>query len=354
MSNDNSTAVAAATTAALAGSAAIDLAAAAVPPVSNGSRQSKRQHEQQDLLPGGSDGAAVAAATADAAAARLAYRQSLAAELSLSGKTLAMMFGRSESWGRTRIREVKAEETTAEFSQVTAFAPRQSIGNEVDVDAALPQNGSTVKLLPQNGSAHSSTGALLPVLPLDASHSDAQARRQDRLPRSDSSSTVAGAPAAAAATTAAGRQPDGSGVGQAALRVVAGLVSIVGTLGVAVAGFALSFDAIRTVGMASGVRVSIAWLLPVSVDGAMLVATVATVVMHRLTGKRAYYAWAVLLLGAGVSIACNMLHAHPVGGHGIALSQTTAGLVSAIPAVMLALAAHLLTTLLNTSTPVTR
>ena len=65
------------------------------------------------------DGSGMAvAAVADEA--RQTYRQSVAAEMPLSGKALGSMFDRSESWGRSIIRSVR----------------------EADEAAALPQNGS--------------------------------------------------------------------------------------------------------------------------------------------------------------------------------------------------------------------
>lgn len=48
------------------------------------------------------------------AEARQTYRQSVAAEMPLSGEALGKMFGRSGRWGRDRIAEVRAEETPAE------------------------------------------------------------------------------------------------------------------------------------------------------------------------------------------------------------------------------------------------
>lgn len=129
-----------------------------------------------------------------------------------------------------------------------------------------------------------------------------------------------------------------------ALGVVAGMIATGGTLAVAVAGFTLSYDAIRKVGVAAGVRVDWAWLLPVSIDGAMAVATVTAVVMSRM-GRRNWYPWAVVIVGASISIACNAVHAQMRDA--IQLGDETAMAVSAIPAVMLALSVHLLVVLID-------
>ena len=133
-----------------------------------------------------------------------------------------------------------------------------------------------------------------------------------------------------------------------AFGVLAGVVASVGTIAVTVAGFALSYDAIRAVGIASRIRTEWAWLLPVSVDGAMAVATIAAVVLRHMTGKTAWYPWAVVLVGAGISIACNGLHAIPPAGAALVIEeQWVRFAVSAIPAVMLALSVHLLVTLVE-------
>lgn len=129
-----------------------------------------------------------------------------------------------------------------------------------------------------------------------------------------------------------------------ALGTLAGGVAAAGTLAVATAGFTLSYDAIRKVGIASGVRPDWSWLLPVSIDGAMAVATVTAVVMRRM-GRKAGYPWAVVLAGSGISIACNAVHA-TMRDH-IQLGDRTAMAVSAIPAVMLALSVHLLVVLVD-------
>lgn len=132
-----------------------------------------------------------------------------------------------------------------------------------------------------------------------------------------------------------------------AFGILAGVVASVGTLAVTVAGFALSYDAIRAVGIASRIRVEWAWLLPVSVDGAMAVATIAAVVLRHMTGKTAMYPWAVVIVGAAISIACNGLHAIPEVGVSLHLREEVRFAVSAIPAVMLALSVHLLVTLVE-------
>ena len=125
-----------------------------------------------------------------------------------------------------------------------------------------------------------------------------------------------------------------------ALGVLAGLVAGAGVLAVVVAAFALSFDAIRTVGRAAHIRGDWAWMLPVAVDGAMSTAAVCAVVLRRM-GRRPVYPWCVVAAGAAVSIVCNGLHAY-VGAGALELPAAWAVGVSAVPPVLLALSVHLL------------
>lgn len=123
----------------------------------------------------------------------------------------------------------------------------------------------------------------------------------------------------------------------------AGVVATVGVLAVVAAAFALSFDAIRAVAVAAHIRPGLAWLYPVSVDGAMSVATVTAVVLRRL-GRSALYPWLVVVTGAVVSIVANGLHAW-LGGGSVALPPVWAVTLSAVPPVLLALSIHLLVVL---------
>lgn len=129
-----------------------------------------------------------------------------------------------------------------------------------------------------------------------------------------------------------------------ALGVLGGTIAAAGTLGVTAGGFALSFDAITAVATAAHVRPDLAWLMPVTIDGPMAIATVVALILHRL-GRSPLYPWLVVLAGTGVSIVCNALHAS-MGGR-LELDPRAAMLVSAIPAVMLALSVHLLVVLVE-------
>lgn len=129
-----------------------------------------------------------------------------------------------------------------------------------------------------------------------------------------------------------------------ALVVVGVLVAIVGTVGVVVAAFVLSFDATSATARAAGISERLAWLMPTSVDGAMMVATVVFFVMRALRA-RAWYPGLVVAVGVVISVCCNGLHATGEGGR-VVLTSHERFAVSAIPPAMLALSVHLLVELL--------
>jgi hypothetical protein len=66
----------------------------------------------------------VEAAGDSAEQARHLYRESVAAELPLSGRTLGERFGRSDRWGRRRIAEVRADGADSDAEQVDVRAER--------------------------------------------------------------------------------------------------------------------------------------------------------------------------------------------------------------------------------------
>jgi hypothetical protein len=126
---------------------------------------------------------------------------------------------------------------------------------------------------------------------------------------------------------------------QIALGVTAGTIASVGITAVTTAGFALSFDSIRTVARAAYINVNLDWMLPVAIDGAMAVASVTAIVMQKL-GRKPLYPWVVVLANVLISVGCNALHAYQGGGER-PLPVGWAMAVSAIPALNLALSLHL-------------
>ncbi|WP_219471272.1 DUF2637 domain-containing protein [Nonomuraea rhizosphaerae] len=123
-------------------------------------------------------------------------------------------------------------------------------------------------------------------------------------------------------------------------------VAVAALVAVVAGAFVLSFDAITAVSEAAHVDDGLSWLMPVSVDGAMTVGTMAALVLKMLK-QSTRYAWFVVLAGVAISVACNALHATQSAGAHVKLTTFQAGAVSAIPAVALALSLHLLILLIE-------
>ncbi|UJD20874.1 hypothetical protein SEA_ZIMMER_36 [Mycobacterium phage Zimmer] len=100
-----------------------------------------------------------------------------------------------------------------------------------------------------------------------------------------------------------------------------------GTVAVGGLAFALSFTALSDLAAHNGVPASQSWMLPLVIDGGVIVATAATVA---LKGR---YAWFLLLLGSLVSVAGNVAHAQP---HGLLPM-----FIAAVPPLWLLAATHL-------------
>lgn len=120
----------------------------------------------------------------------------------------------------------------------------------------------------------------------------------------------------------------------------------------AVGAFTLSFDALRALAITAGVTAHLAWLWPLIVDGFIVIATAAAVMLRDHGWRVAWYPWATLVLFAGVSVAGNAQHAASHADR-TAVSVSIAALVSAVPAVALLLASHLLVVLLTAYPPTT-
>ena len=80
-----------------------------------------------------------------------------------------------------------------------------------------------------------------------------------------------------------------------------------GTVLIGGGAFWLSFTALADLAVRSGIDAGLAWIWPLLVDGLLVVATVAAVA---LDGHRsAWYPWALLIAGAGMSVTANAAHA---------------------------------------------
>lgn len=119
------------------------------------------------------------------------------------------------------------------------------------------------------------------------------------------------------------------------------------TFGVGTASFALSFTALRDLYARGHIPAGQAWLFPLMVDGAILLATLGVVVMagDPLCRNDRRFFWLVLGGGAAVSIACNALHA--VLPPDQPLNAWLRGFLAAVAPIWLLVTTHGLTLLLT-------
>lgn len=110
-----------------------------------------------------------------------------------------------------------------------------------------------------------------------------------------------------------------------------------GTVAIGAGAFWLSFVALADLAERSGIARGQSWIWPLLVDGLIVVATVAVVA---LDGRRAaWYPWALLIGGAGVSVTANAAHA--ILAADLAVPAMLAAVVAAIPPLVLLAATHL-------------
>lgn len=108
------------------------------------------------------------------------------------------------------------------------------------------------------------------------------------------------------------------------------VVTMAGTAAICMAAFWLSYEALTDLADRSGITTP--WLWPLIVDGLIIVATVAVV------ARVGTYAWLLLLAGAAISVAGNVLHASLPEG---VLPGWLRATVAAVPPIALVAVTHL-------------
>ena len=123
------------------------------------------------------------------------------------------------------------------------------------------------------------------------------------------------------------------------------LAAETGTVLLAAAAFVLSFSALHDLAARSGIDRDLAWLWPLIVDGIIVVATVA---VFALAGTRVvWFPWLLLILGAGVSVAANAVHALVAADPGV--PPLLAASVASVPPIVLVASTHLTAILIRYS-----
>lgn len=126
---------------------------------------------------------------------------------------------------------------------------------------------------------------------------------------------------------------------------IAVIAAEVGTVFLAGGAFVLSFTALRDLAGRSGVDAELAWLWPLIVDGLIVVATVA---VFALAGTReVWYPWMLLILGTGVSVTANAIHAVMAAEPGVL--PLLAASVASVPPLVLVFSTHLTAILIRHS-----
>lgn len=105
-----------------------------------------------------------------------------------------------------------------------------------------------------------------------------------------------------------------------------------GVFGLAVAGFAMSYDALHSLALTQGVPPALAWMWPLVVDGFIVIASLS-VVRAVADSRHAAYPWLLVLTFSAISVTFNIVHAAPTA---------VARFVAAIPPTALVLSFELL------------
>jgi hypothetical protein len=105
-----------------------------------------------------------------------------------------------------------------------------------------------------------------------------------------------------------------------------------GVLGLAVAGFTMSYDALHSLALTQGAPAALAWMWPLVVDGFIIIASLS-VVRAVADSRHAAYPWLLVLTFSAISVTFNIVHAAPTA---------VARFVAAIPPTALVLSFELL------------
>jgi Protein of unknown function (DUF2637) len=203
------------------------------------------------------------------AAARAAYRASLAEGVPLTGAELGRRFGLSPRWGRLRVAEVHAEAAAGNGTH----PPRGHPGDAPD-DIPAP-------LKPDTHEHDGSTAG-----------------------RAEAASTWTNGSSPPSGPRTGSERPSAIDAPAAVTPLVRGITTLA-VLAVALVAAVASYDHQRALAALAGEDWR-AWLLPVSVDGLIVAASMSMLVRRRAGMPAGALAWASLLTGIGASLAANV------------------------------------------------
>ena len=107
-----------------------------------------------------------------------------------------------------------------------------------------------------------------------------------------------------------------------------------------VAAFAISWESLRVLALAAGIRPLLAPLFPLTVDAVMVTGTVAAVALRSARWRIRAYTWLMVTAGIGVSVLGNAVHSS-AHDEVLSLPLWAAAAASAVPALSLAASLHL-------------
>lgn len=300
-------------------------------------------------------------------AARDAYRQSLRDGEPLTGAEIGDRFGRSARWGRARIAEAHAERhaltnprpdaykapaPTAEgAAAATGAAATANRAGGAATDAGAPPTAATAAMTVSDG-RHQPAEVVRP-LAASARGPSADSLRRDN---DDQQLGSKGHQSAATADDRAGDVPTACQTaqpmtGRSVFDTVEEAVSpairrttTLAVLAVAVVAAVASFDHQRILAEMAGEGWR-SWLLPISVDGLVVAASMSLLVHRRTRQGAGLLAWTALLLGLGASLVANVVAADPT----LADPALIRRLVAAWPPLALGISFELTVQLLATS-----
>lgn len=207
--------------------------------------------------------------------AREVYRQSVAAELPVTGRQLGEMFDRSERWGRDRIAEVKRG--TAERQPLELpFSGSAAGESAAEQTAVIPDVTSAGR---QNGSGDGSRAAVERQPERQAAEPVSAERQSEELPEPEAAAEEVPRWVLVTAWVAVG--------------VVAAVAATV------------SFEHMRELADRSGEGWR-SFLLPLSADGLIVAGSLVMYVRSRSGEKAGFLPWLALLGGLAVSVAANV------------------------------------------------
>ena len=123
-------------------------------------------------------------------------------------------------------------------------------------------------------------------------------------------------------------------------------VTVGGVVALAGGGFTLSFAALRDLAAGSGIPENLAGLWPLIVDGFIIVASASAFALKSRGRRVTWYPWTALIVFSIISVAGNSLHAID-SADSLRVPIFVAAVVSAVPAIALLIASHLLVLMIS-------